>query len=449
MTRWNTYKAQVAERQVMQFDRQFLPAVIELQETPPNPVALLFLKGICAAITLTLLWSILGTVDIVAIGEGKTVPTGRVKVVQPLEAGVITAINVEDGQAVKKGDVLVTLDVTLTEADEARLRDEELRLTADRERLEALLAHRECPIFKDLPANLQAMQVSLCQETLTRNAAELATLEQELAQRQAELTDATQQIKRLKAATSLMAGRAERVSQLVKEGYYAKNRFALDETERLRLIRELETQEARKFQTEAAITGAEQRLNATKAEQRGTLLKELAEKEDRRATVTKELAKAVQRSRQQTLTAPIDGTVQELKVRTVGGVVTAAQELMKVVPFENALEAEIMIPNRDAGFVREGQAVAIKLEAFPFTKYGLLHGTVKTLSLDAIPDEKLGLLYAARVSIDEGTIDVGDRKIVLTSGLALTGEIQTGTRRIIEYFLSPLMEYADSAIKER
>jgi hemolysin D len=130
-------------------------------------------------------------------------------------------------------------------------------------------------------------------------------------------------------------------------------------------------------------------------------------------------------------------------------VVTPAQELMKVVPHEDALEAEVMIPNRDIGFVHEGQPVRVKFEAYPFTRYGVIDGTVKKLSLDAIQDEKLGLLYVARIALNKTTLQVEDKEIPLTSGLSLTAEIKTGKRRIIDYFLSPLEEYSSESIRER
>lgn len=446
---WARYRAYVTEREVMQVDRQFFPAVIELQETPPSPTARLLLKAVCGLVGIALLWSIIGKIDIIAAGEGKTVPNGRVKVVQPLEAGIIRKLLVEDGQRVRKGDVLVELDVTQTGADRERLTEEGQVLDADIRRINALLKGGPLPVLTDIPAAIHTMQQELYTQTKGKHAAEMEALNQELAQHRSEASDAADQVKRLETATSLLKSRSDRLARLVKEGFYARNRYDLDETERSRMMRELEGMRARGVQAAAAVTATEEKLKATQAEFERALLSELAEKEQRKLVVTKELAKAEERNRQQTLVAPIDGTVQELKVHTLGGVVTPAQELMKVVPFEDALEAEVLIANKDIGFVKEGQSVAIKLEAFPYTKYGLLHGHVKSLSLDAINDEKLGLVYRARIAMDEAVVNVGEKTVVLTSGLTLAAEIKTGTRRIIEYFLSPLMEYAHESIQER
>jgi hemolysin D len=446
---WRRYGAWVAEHEVMRLDRAYQPAVIELQETPASPTARLFLKGTIALVVLALLWSIFGKIDIVASGQGKIIPTGRVKVIQPLEAGVIKAIHAEDGQKVKQGDVLVELDLTQTEADTERLGGERLTREADVSRLRALLDGKPMPNFANLSPDLVAVQENLFSQVSDKHTAEIAALEDELTQRESEHIDARQQVNRLVTTVKLMADRADRIQKLVAEGFYARNRFALDETERLRLARELSSQRERMIQSAAGVSGTKQKIAAAEAEFRRTLLSDLADKEDRRLLVTKELEKAEQRNRQHTLLAPIDGTVQEVKIHTLGGVVTPAQELMKVVPFEDALEAEVLIPNKDIGFIKPGQPVAIKLEAFPFTKYGLINGDVKSVSLDAIPDEKLGLVYAARIGMKQGTIRVADKDVVLGPGLALSAEVKTGTRRIIEYFLSPLMEYADEAIRER
>lgn len=446
---WRTYRSWSTERFHSRIDRTFHPAVLEIQASPPSPTARGFLITICGLVLLAILWSVFGKIDIIAVGQGKIVPTGRVKVIQPLESGILTELRVEDGSRVHRGDILVKLDTTQTEADKARLADEQQLLHADVARLNALLADVPLPTLDGLPAHLQKTQQSLYDETRARNAHELAALTQQLTQRQADLADAGQQIRRLNDSVALLNQRATRIRRLVNEGFYARNRFAVDETERLRMTRELETQQQRRTQAAAALAAAEDQLAQARAEQQKTLLAELADKETRLITVDQELTKAQQRDRQQTLTSPIEGTVQEIAIHTVGGVVTPAQQLMKIVPFEDALEAEVMIPNRDIGFVREGQEVAIKLEAFPFTKYGLIDGTVKTLSLDAIQDEQQGLVYRARIAMDQATIHVGGNDVLLTPGLAITAEIKTGTRRIVEYFLSPLMEYADEAIRER
>ena len=207
------------------------------------------------------------------------------------------------------------------------------------------------------------------------------------------------------------------------------------------------------------------------AEYRRSTLTDLAQAEQKARGLEEELVKAQQHRDLQTLAAPVDGTVQQLAVHTVGGVVTPAQALLVIVPAESHLEIEAMVPNRDIGFVRAGQGVEIKVDTFNFTRYGLLHGEVLSVSPDAItrdkPAEKAGatpsaaspgdssepkgqeLVYAARVSLDRTEMQVEDRFVQLAPGMAVTVEIKTGQRRVIEYLLSPLLRYRQGSLKER
>lgn len=446
---WNEYKAAIAKREVFSLDRNYLPAVVELQESPPSPTARYFLRGILIFITITFLWSILGKVDVVATGQGKTVPTGRVKVIQPAETGIIKAIHVQDGQHIKAGDVLVELDVTLTEADVEKLRQELSMTEADMARLNALLTGKTPKFSKDLSKETLLTQQSLFQQAHEQQLAEIETLKQQYTQKKQELEGAKAQQSKLSKTLPLITERAKSYARLAAQNYVAKNQSMAIEEERLNQYYDLENQKAKAAELTAQIQGVKEQITASLAAFQHKVLNELNDKSQRRVELAQELAKAEQRNRMQSLASPIDGSVQELRVHTVGGVVTPAQELMKIVPFEDALEAEVLIQNKDVGFVKEGQPVRVKLEAFPFTKYGILQGKVKKLSLDATQDEKLGLVYLARISLDDATLKVGGKTLILGSGLAVTAEVKTGTRRIIEYFLSPIMEYADEAIRER
>jgi hemolysin D len=209
------------------------------------------------------------------------------------------------------------------------------------------------------------------------------------------------------------------------------------------------------------------------AEYRKGLLADLAKAESQANEHREEVVKATQRRELQTLTAPVDGTVQQLAVHTLGGVVTPAQALLVVVPADSRLEIEAMVPNRDIGFVHPGESAEIKIDTFNFTRYGLLHGEVLSVSHDAIardkPQDKSAaaaaqaaadsdtssepkgqeLIYAARVSLDRAQMQVDGRLVDLAPGMAVTVEIKTGSRRVIEYLLSPLLRYKQASLRER
>ena len=150
-----------------------------------------------------------------------------------------------------------------------------------------------------------------------------------------------------------------------------------------------------------------------------------------------------------TIKAPADGIIQEMEIHTVGGVVTPAQTLMKLVPSDSVLEVEALVLNKDVGFVKEGQDVSIKIDSFPYTRYGTINGKLTHLSRDAVENEQLGLVYIARISMAKDFIRVEDKNVRLSAGMNTSAEIKTGRRRLIEIILTPFMEYTSESLRER
>jgi hemolysin D len=161
-----------------------------------------------------------------------------------------------------------------------------------------------------------------------------------------------------------------------------------------------------------------------------------------------EESKATSRQALLTLRAPVEGTVQQLAIHTLGGVVTSAQELMEIVP-RDTLRVKAIIENRDVGFVQRGQSVVVKIAAFPYTHYGYLTGTVVELANDAAKDKKRGSVFVAYVSLSSNRMRIDQQWITLTPGMAVNAEITTGRRRVISYFLGPLLQNAQESLHER
>ena len=162
-----------------------------------------------------------------------------------------------------------------------------------------------------------------------------------------------------------------------------------------------------------------------------------------------EVIKTGQRNNQYQLKSPINGTVQQLAISTIGGVVTPAQQIMIIVPDKGQLEVEALIENKDIGFVEQNQPAEIKIDAFPFTQYGVIDGTVTFVSNDAMDNEKLGLVFAMRADMAQSQINVNGKQVNLSPGMAVSVEVKTGRRNIIDYVLRPVKESLSSSIKER
>lgn len=453
----------------------FLPAALEIVETPPSPVGRTVVWTIVAIFVAALAWASIGTVDIVAVALGKIIPSGRTKTIQPFETGVVRAIAVRDGQSVKAGDVLIELDPTITGAELGRLKSDLLATQLDLARLGAALSKGNAEAdFKppsEAPAPAADMHRRLLVSQIAEQKAKLSAVDGQVAQKEAELATIKASIGKLQAMLQPLEERVEIRKHLSSRELGSRLAYLQDLQELTSQRQEVLVQQSRLVEAEAAIASLAQTRSRTIAEYERGLLDELAKAQQKAAGLVQDIIKAEQRTSLQRLTAPVDGVVQQLAVNTIGGVVTPAQILMIIVPADSQLEIEAMISNRDIGFVEAGQEVAIKVDAFNFTRYGLLQGRVLSVSHDAIsrdkPQEKGGadkqqgaeaatsepkgqeLVYAVRVSLDRTRIQVENKTVSLSPGMAVTVEIKTGSRSIMSYLLSPLVRYRHDSLRER
>jgi hemolysin D len=300
--------------------------------------------------------------------------------------------------------------------------------------------------------------------------AKLAALDQQIAQKQAETEEIAATVAKLQASTPILAEQVEVRRQAMNIQF--GNKIAYLEVEQRLVEQQHETlvQQHRATETRTAREALLRQYQQTEAEYARGLYDDLGTAEQTAEEQTQELIKAEDRLQQQVLTAPIDGTVQQLAIHTVGGVVTPAQSLLVVAPDDHELEIEAMVQNHDVGFVHVGQPVEIKVETFTFTRYGLLHGTVESISRDAVsddkrktPDQKAAAadqaspgddqagapVYVARIKLEKSSIMVEGKAEPLGPGMAVSAEIKTGRRRVIDYLISPLRQYEQEAIRER
>jgi hemolysin D len=453
----------------------FLPAALEIVETPPVPAGRTIVFSIIALFCLALAWAFFGQVDIVASATGKIIPTGHTKVIQPFETGVVRAIRVHDGQAVREGEVLIELDPTINQAETSHLESDLIAAELDVARLRAALSDGDVLANFDPPEGAPAALVATQRKFLTDQAAEhqakLAVLDRQQAQKEAERATIAATVDKIEASLPVMQERVEMRKTLYDHSNGSKASYLELLQPFVEEQQELKVQKSKTNEAESALAAIiEERAHAD-AEYRRERFSELVEAERKARGLRDDVVKAQRRTQLQELVAPVAGTVQQLSVHTVGGVVTPAQSLLVVVPADSHLEIEAMVLNRDIGFVHAGQDAQIKIDTFNFSRYGLLHGKVLSVSPDAImhdkPQDKTGkddtqgaqnatsepkgqeLVYAARVSLDHEQMQVDDRLVNLSPGMAVTVEIKTGTRRIVSYLLSPLARYSHDSLRER
>lgn len=450
---WRNQNAADRNRRPVE-EHEFLPAALEIMEKPPSPGLRYLMLALCSLFAIALLWSFIGRVDVVAVASGKTLPVANVKVIQPMEIGAVRAIHVRNGERVRKGQLLIELDSTMAGAEEAQATQGLLSAQIARARNDALLAHlRGRPARfvapPGTPAQVAETQNLVIASAVAEYEAERASLTQSRAERSAELSGSLAEIAKLRQTLPLIDQQLEARRDLSAKGHFPKLKVLEYEQLRVEHIQNIQVQESVAAKARAAISN----IDAQMAKLRQTFAKaassEMATAEDESSLRGEELRKSERRRSLQQLRSPVDGVVQQLAVHTVGGVVQPAEPLMIIVPSGSEVAVEAQILNKDIGFVREGQKVRVKLEAFPFTDYGLIEGVVETISRDAIQDEKIGLVYATRIKLNRNTISIDGRSQPIGPGMAVQAEIKTGERRIIQYLLSPISQTVAEAGRER
>jgi hemolysin D len=433
----------------------FLPAHLELAETPLSPAPRVSLWIIMGLFCVALLWACFGKLDVVAVAPGKTVTSSRTKIVQPAETAVVRRILVHDGQTVKQGELLIELDATATMADSRKAVEALIsaRLAAGRSAaLVRAIDTATPPVIapdSDLPAERFEATQRLALSEYAAFAAKKQSLEAMVAQKQAELGTVESAVVPLEQYLDISRTRVADYEKLLDKNYVPRQEYLQRKQERINAERDLAGQRSRRAELRSAIAGAQEELAVTVTDTRRQLLDELRQAREQIQQFEPEVARTAQRNALMQLRAPVTGTVQQLAVHTIGGVVTPAQPLLSVVPENDQMEVEATVLNQDIGFVRPGQRATIKIESFPYTRYGYVEGVVVSVSHDAFQDEKRGLVYQARVRMKKTALVIDGVTVRLTSGMSLTAEINTGERRVIDYILDPLRRGLDESMRER
>lgn len=433
----------------------FLPAHLELTETPLSAAPRWSMRIIMALFALALVWACVGQLDIVAVAPGRTVTRSRTKVIQPLEAAVVRKILVHDGQTVHKGDLLVELDAVGVSSDaqkaagaliDARLAD--LRTAALIHAIDTAASPR-VPADATLPVDRLHGTQTLAESEYAAYLTKRQGLQAAVAQKQAELHTTEEAIEPLERYADIARARVADYKRLYGKYYVSRQDYLIRQQELINAERDVALQRNRRIELLSALAAAREQLAAVTADTRQQLLDEQRQAREQIQQYKPEITRAAQRDALMQLRAPVDGTVQQLAVHTIGGVVTPAQAMMAIVPTGETLEVEATVLDKDIGFVHPGQSVVLKLETFPYTRYGYLTGTIASVSHDAAQDEKLGLVFPARVRLDANTLDIDGTQVRITAGMGVSAEVKTGKRRVIDYLLSPLKVHIKEALRER
>jgi hemolysin D len=493
-------------------DREFLPAALEILETPPPPLPIALMATISACALAALVWSYFGRLDVHATAPGKIEPAGYAKVIEPLDPGKIAAIHVEKGQTVKAGDLLLELDPAEADADalsaqdalnasmaevarrryainavraaEAELQQDRLdgrsnddaAPGADSGPVESLAGQAEFKIPWEgaLPEQFQLREEAVLRADLAQLSDALKALDRQMAEKLA-----TQ--KRLNMSIAFQNKLMETLNQRVSTRQQAIDLNVGTKIDLYNAKEELEKDEAALASDQGQLIETDAAIRSVRSEKAKTVSQFIADNENKLADAARKadearqaLAKTNARLARTRLYAPTDGVVQQLAVTTVGQVVTTGQQLMVLTPIGGKLQVEALVANLDIGFIKPGQDAVVKVDAFPFTRFGALQGKVVNIASAAVaeqdakralanetatanvspeaptaPGQPESFVFPVTVSLDETAMKIDNAIIPLTPGMTVSVEIRTDSRRVIDYLLSPLAKIGSEALRER
>ena len=424
---------------------EFKPLLIEIEDKPLNPLGRIILYLVLAIMVFATAWLILAKVDVVVSAQGKVIPSGEIKILKPLESGVVSKIFVKESDKVKKGDILIQIDPTVTDASLSSKQDDLAVINSDIALLEALI--NESNLSKDELNKLNSSQLSLyasqkqiLASTYESNKAKLNSAKLDIKANESEVN----RLGLLLSKEEEAKARLQKVLDLIAKKEYeevSKNIINLKEQKDIALYRLKESNK----KLEEIIEENQKAIKTIKSSWIETSLNKEKEKRELGAQINAILFS----NKTQQIKSPVDGFVGKLLIHTEGGVVSPNDNLISIVPSDAPLIIKANVLNKDIGFLKLGQEVAIKIDTFSFQKYGLLHGNIIEISKDAIEDEKLGLIYEIKIKPNSLDIKVEGEIKRLEIGMSVIAEVKTGKRRVIELFIYPIIKYMDEGLSVR
>lgn len=436
-------------------ETEFLPAILEVTETPPSPTKRLIMWSVLLLLVVALAWGFLGHINEVAVAPGKVIPSGQAKTVQVKNKGIVKEIRVKEGDQVKEGDILVTLDPTTTTADYDTLKKRAAYYKLDIQRLTAELTGQ--PFVPETDPDLEehdlAAEIALYQSRTNDHKTQRESRQEVILQKKARLESTRATYEKYNEGLKIARDKEARLTELMQEEAISAFQLLEQQNETIEYEKNAQSQLDEITSIQAEIAEAEQNLANVDASYTKEIMTALVDAKKEYYSVTESIKKADEDSRMATIVAPTSGRVYNLAIHTVGGIVTDAQALMQIVPEDVSLEFEVYADNKDIGFIKEGQTAEVKVETFNFQKFGMVDASVVEVSADAANEpsdqEKYKKFKLILRPTGKNTIDVFGEEVPLTVGMNVSAEIKIKEKRIIDFFLDPFRRYTSEALRER
>jgi HlyD family secretion protein len=442
---------------------EFAPRLLRMQTVPPSPLPGRVLHALLLLLAAALTWASLAPLDIIAVAQGRVVPLNYLQIVQPSESGIVRELLVREGDVVSKGQVLARMDARATTADLRQLHNDLGLKGLQLRRIDGELAGK--PMTR-LPGDAPALYAQVEAQSGARRQAYLDSLAAEravLAKARQDLHSGQALEVKLRRTVPIYSEQEQVYDRLARDGFAGRMLQLEKQRERIEKEQDLKAQEHNIASLMASIEQSERRAAQITSAYRQQLHNERVEAEAQQHRMQQELDKLSQRYELLELRAPQDGVVKDLATHTVGSVVSPGTVVMTLVPLNDPMQCEIWVSNEDAGLVRPGQKVKIKLAAYPFQKFGLAEGEVRHVSPDAsdLPEaanrekkRELGHMlpptgYRTLVALHSPVLEAGGAQFRIAPGMQLAAEINLGTRTVMRYLLSPVQKTLHEAGRER
>jgi len=426
---------------------RFRPHLSEIEETPVSPLGRKILWAIVIFMLIATVWMFLGKTDVVVSARANVVPVGNVKILQALSSGVIKNIYVKEGEAVKKDQLLMEIDPSVEKSNiQAKKKNAQI-LSLEIAKLQASIEGREFIPPSDADPSIVAMMSGM-QLSERQN---IKTQENEIDAQMMQINDqiSALQIDIENARKTLRMGKEQERRMRKVLDIIAKNDYYKLQRENLSYQHEID----RKSQEISALRS---KLNELRYQKEGIssgykskLYQMLSQKRSQLAELKAQIDAVAFKEQKQQIKAPMDAVVSKVSFNTLGGVVQPAQELIRLIPKDAPMEFKAIVENKDIGFIKTGMPVAIKIDTYDYQKYGLFEGNVSKISPNAIEDKKLGLVYEVYIKPKNKYLMVDGQKRYLIPGMSATAELKVAQRRIIEFFVYPLIKYYKEGISVR
>lgn len=424
---------------------EFKPVIIEIEDTPQNPLGRTILYIVLSLIIFTFLWLFLAKIDIVVSSQGKVIPNGEIKILKPLESGVVSKILVKEGDKVLKGDTLMSIDPSVTTVNLQTKENELNNLNMSIIRLKALgnesnLTNEELNLLSNSELNLFLNQKNSYDNSINQYKFSIEELNFNIESSKDEII----RLNNLLNKNQNRLNRLEKVKDIISlKEYDELQKEVYDLTSKLNIAKNNKTAAINK------LNATKEELEVFKQNSKGKFLDELITKQKEANLIKAEINAYLFQSKQQLIKSPVDGYVGKLLVNTESGVVNSGEALITIIPANEPLIIKATTLNKDIGFLKEGQKVAIKIDTFNFQKYGKLDGELIHIANDAIEDEKLGIVYEIKVKPLKTTLNIDGEIKNIEPGMSVIAEVKVGKRRVIELFIYPIIKYLDEGLSVR